>query len=165
MEVPILPSSLLSAMSFASRRKCKACCAISSLARFEVIMKIAPLHSMVFPFPSVRRPCQESDHRTHSTSIKTYIHTAKLTKKLNKSYEFHIRAVFMYGISKYPNNQMIWRIHLVFFTNQNVSGKFLINLLTPNDDYIGRTAPLTSKRCILYIYSTNIGTEYFKHGI
>jgi len=27
------------------------------------------------------------------------------------------------------------------------------------------TAPLTSKRCILYIYSTNIGTEYFKHGI
>ena len=27
------------------------------------------------------------------------------------------------------------------------------------------TAPLTSKRCILYIYSTNIGTEHFKHGI
>ena len=35
------------------------------------------------------------------------------------------------------------------------------NPLTPNDHYIGRTAPLTSKRCILYIYSTNIGTEYF----
>ena len=34
-----------------------------------------------------------------------------------------------------------------------------------NDPYRGRTAPLTSKRCILYIYSTNIGTEYFKHGI
>ena len=25
---------------------------------------------------------------------------------------------------------------------------------------MGRTAPLTSERCILYIYSTNIGTEY-----
>ena len=37
------------------------------------------------------------------------------------------------------------------------------NRLTPNDPYMGRTAPLTSKRCILYIYSTNIGTEYFKH--
>jgi len=37
--------------------------------------------------------------------------------------------------------------------------------LTPNDPYNGRTAPLTSKRCILYIYSTNTGTEYFKHGI
>ena len=39
-----------------------------------------------------------------------------------------------------------------------------INLSTPNDDYNGRTAPLTSKFCILYIYSTNIGTECFKHG-
>ena len=39
------------------------------------------------------------------------------------------------------------------------------NPLTPNDPYSGRTAPLTSKLCILYIYSTNIGTEYFKHGI
>jgi len=37
--------------------------------------------------------------------------------------------------------------------------------LRPNDDYSGRTATLTSKCCILYIYSTNIGTEYFKHGI
>jgi len=40
-----------------------------------------------------------------------------------------------------------------------------IHLLTPNDHYSGRTAPLTSKRFILYIYSINIGTEYFKHGI
>ena len=39
------------------------------------------------------------------------------------------------------------------------------NPLTPNDPYRCRTAPLTSKRCILYIYSTNIGTEYLKHGI
>ena len=37
--------------------------------------------------------------------------------------------------------------------------------VTPNDHYSGRTAPLTSKRCILHIYSTNIGTEYFKRGI
>jgi len=44
--------------------------------------------------------------------------------------------------------------------------KFLyINLLTPNDDYSGHTALLPSKRCILYIYSTNIGTEYFKPAI
>jgi len=35
----------------------------------------------------------------------------------------------------------------------------------PNDVYSGRTAPLTSKCRILYIYSTNKGTEYFKHGI
>ena len=40
-----------------------------------------------------------------------------------------------------------------------------INPLTPNDLYMSRTAPLTSKRCILYIYSTNVGTEYFKHAL
>ena len=40
-----------------------------------------------------------------------------------------------------------------------------INRLTPNDPYMGRTAPQTSKRRILYIYSTNIGTEYFKHAL
>ena len=37
--------------------------------------------------------------------------------------------------------------------------------MTPNDHYSGRIAPLPSKRFILYIYSTNTGTEYFKHGI
>jgi len=36
--------------------------------------------------------------------------------------------------------------------------------LKPNDSYICRAAPLTSRRCILYIYSTNIHTEYFKHA-
>ena len=39
------------------------------------------------------------------------------------------------------------------------------NRLTPNDPHMGRTAPLTSKRFILYIYSTNIGSEYFKHAL
>jgi len=35
-----------------------------------------------------------------------------------------------------------------------------INHLTPNGHYMGRT----SRCCILYIYSTNIRTEYFKHA-
>ena len=41
----------------------------------------------------------------------------------------------------------------------------IINRLTSNDPYMGRTALLTSKRCILYIYSTNVDTEYFKHAL
>ena len=41
----------------------------------------------------------------------------------------------------------------------------MINPLKPSDHYSGRTAPLTSNRFILYIFSTNIGSEYFKHGI
>ena len=55
--------------------------------------------------------------------------------------------------------------YLFEFLTSSVSVTPKFNLLTPNDDYSGRTAPLTSKSCILYIYSTNIGTEYFKHGI
>jgi len=39
----------------------------------------------------------------------------------------------------------------------------LLNHLTPNGHYMGRTAQLTSRCGILYIYSTNIRTEYFKH--
>ena len=41
----------------------------------------------------------------------------------------------------------------------------IFNPLTPNGPYMGRTAPLTTKRCILYIYSTNICIEYFKHAL
>jgi len=40
-----------------------------------------------------------------------------------------------------------------------------LNPLKPNDPYWSRTAPLASKRCVLFIYSTIIGTEYFKHNI
>jgi len=39
-----------------------------------------------------------------------------------------------------------------------------INPLMLNNPYMGRTALLTSRYCILYIYSTNIRTEYFKHA-
>jgi len=41
----------------------------------------------------------------------------------------------------------------------------LFNPLAPNDPYMNRTAPLTSKRWISYIYSTNVGAEYFKHAL
>jgi hypothetical protein len=40
----------------------------------------------------------------------------------------------------------------------------LINPLRPSGHYNGRTAPLTSRRWILNIYSTNNRTEYFKHA-
>jgi len=65
----------------------------------------------------------------------------------------------MYRLTKYTKNKLC--IKLVFFYTFVTT----INLLTPNVDYCGRTAPLTSKCCILYIYSTNTGTEYFKHAI
>ena len=39
-----------------------------------------------------------------------------------------------------------------------------INPLMLKDPSMGRTAPLTSRRCIVYIYPTNTRTEYFKHA-
>jgi hypothetical protein len=55
----------------------------------------------------------------------------------------------------------------VFTCNESykISGKTRFNPLTPNYLYMSRSAPLTSKRCILYIYSINVGTEYFKHAL
>ena len=63
-----------------------------------------------------------------------------------------------------------WAIVHDISTNKNasilmVTEPYCINPLKPNDPYSGRDAPLTSKRCIWYIYSTNIRTDYFKHGI
>jgi hypothetical protein len=49
-------------------------------------------------------------------------------------------------------------------TSKHVAAVECINTLTPNGHYSGRTAPLTSRRCILNIYSTKIRTEYFKHA-
>ena len=40
----------------------------------------------------------------------------------------------------------------------------ILKHLTPNGHYMGRTAQLTSRCCILYIYSANLRTEYFKHA-
>jgi hypothetical protein len=39
----------------------------------------------------------------------------------------------------------------------------VINHLTPNGHFSGRTAQLTYRCCIFFIYSTDICTEYFKH--
>jgi len=64
-------------------------------------------------------------------------------------------------------NMSSWSILLIQLLLLHLVGclYYCINPLTANDHYFGRTAPLTSKRCILYIYSTNTGTECFKHGI
>ena len=65
-----------------------------------------------------------------------------------------------------PKNSFSW-LQSWRGANKNAQGVWCmcINPLTSNDHYSGRTASLTSKRCNLYIYSTNIGTEYFKSGI
>jgi hypothetical protein len=41
---------------------------------------------------------------------------------------------------------------------------FSLNHLTPNGHFSGRTAPLTYRCSIFFIYSTAIRSEYFKHA-
>jgi hypothetical protein len=70
-------------------------------------------------------------------------------------------------IQEYNCRYLDQKYHL---EDSRITGRYILvidqlNSLMPNDHYSGRTASLTSKRCILCIYSTNIGTEYFKHGI
>lgn len=68
--LPRLSASFLRLTSSASWRSCSACWAISSLATLDVMIKMASLHSMVFPLPSVRRPCEwnSRNHRGRNTA-------------------------------------------------------------------------------------------------
>ena len=67
-----------------------------------------------------------------------------------------ITIVFLYQSYHPEDGRITGRNMLVKILQE----KHIIIRLTPNDHYSGRTAPLISKRCILYIYSTNIGAEY-----
>ena len=77
-----------------------------------------------------------------------------------------ILRVLMSCVRVSPQNRCAGgRLSPDFVGHKNTLFLTLLNPLTSNGHYSGRTAPLTSKSCILYIYSTNIGTHYFKHGI
>ena len=69
------------------------------------------------------------------------------------------------AFSGFPNISFCTHFQKHLSCNIRCSPAVTLNRLTPNDPYMGRIAPLTSKRCILYIYSTNVGTEYFKHAL
>ena len=61
------------------------------------------------------------------------------------------------------NRQICTEYQNTNFVFCNIFQKIVpFNHSTPNDPYKIRNSPLTSKRCILYIYSTNIDSEYLK---
>jgi len=96
-------------------------------------------------------------YRQYTTYIKTRCN--------NYSYVIFVIFVLLGYIRfgrKRPSSGHIGTTNKVQLKRRSIGSSFVrINPLRPNDAYKGRTAPLTSKRCILYIYSTNIGTEYF----
>jgi hypothetical protein len=59
-------------------------------------------------------------------------------------------SLTVYFVNIYVKNQQMKQLFIQF-----------INPLGPSDPYMGRTAQLTSRSCILNTYSTNIHTEYF----
>ena len=68
-----------------------------------------------------------------------------------------------HSLTKLPSLPIKSRIKK--YVLQSLSLPRLINRLTPNDPYMGRTARLTSKCCILFIFSANINAEYFKYAL
>ena len=108
----------------------------------------------------------------------------KITKIQFYKYE-HIVVKFMYDFFGCDycillTINMLWHVEVTFIQLLNllkvsmsiyvyVRWVYLViksyNPLTPNDLYMSRTTLLTSKRFILYIYSTNVGTKYFKHAL
>jgi len=107
--------------------------------------------------------------------ITFHIHTFILRKiicglKFMKELEYFVTVLNLMNLEPFLHARMhahtcIW-LSYTWKWHEHVKNilETNINPLTPND-YSGRTVPLTSKCCILYIYSTNIGTEHFKHGL
>jgi hypothetical protein len=77
----------------------------------------------------------------------------------------HVIKMYTFKLKYFRTIPCVYEIRLNIFLVDIAAVMFGLNRLTPNDPYMGRTASLTFKRCILYIYSTNIGTDYFKHAL
>ena len=101
-----------------------------------------------------------------NVNIMIYLKFKLQLKYRNKTYS---SIIVNFHTTQYTNFKLKFMknkgYHVKRSVHWHIVTSLLLNLLTPNDPYMGRTAPLTSKRCILYIYSTNIGTEYFKHAL
>ena len=97
---------------------------------------------------------------------KLYIKYQPRHKLLKNLYvEYQSRRTDLQETIKYQSRHKMLKNLYVEYQSRQIFKKLYINRLSPNDPYMGRTAPRTCKRCILYMYSTNIGTEYFKHAV
>jgi hypothetical protein len=87
---------------------------------------------------------------------------------------FFFAATFNHILSIYTHSSLLLLLYFMACVNWFVLSYFhlmyglyfhtFLNPLAPSDPYMGRTAQLTSRRCILNTYSTNIRTEYFKRA-
>jgi len=92
----------------------------------------------------------------------TKLNTRLEKKKRNANVQFH--KIWNHNNNNNNHNRLLTtnRVTTIRYARNR---KYEFNPFMPKDFYSGRTAPLTSKRWILYIYSTNTDTEHFKYGI
>ena len=124
-----------------------------------------------FPLQANIRNAVFASSCSESTQIQRLLSAATLAVPvipsnifINKTSYFMVLTYFCSKHYAFKTKKHNWKMATFRWLVTKEDG-FLIIPLKPNNPYRGRTAPLTSKRCILYIYSTNIGTEYFKRGI
>jgi hypothetical protein len=160
----------------------------------EVVWRVLATHSIrQFPlhFPSRASPCAITFQPDSTDAGRTYLILYVLCAPDAQNYIYYQLTVLVnmcktisptcfgytnrpssgsaitqwkYVVLRYTVNNSTWQ--LVHYKLHTITiSVYAINRLTPNDPYMGRTAPLTSKRCILYIYSRNTGIEYFKHAL
>jgi len=103
----------------------------------------------------------------NNNRVSVYCNMFRLRRVLWNHPPRHEGGYTIKGTGAQPGPRPLWRTLPQPRENQSkwYSTAPILNPLTPNDHYSGRSASPTSKRRILYIYSTNIGTEYFKNGI
>jgi hypothetical protein len=79
---------------------------------------------------------------------------------------FHrIVTTLLSGVSPHDGIPRAEHVTLPPLTSHSTNTMFLfLNPLPPNDICMCCTAPLTSRRCILNISSTNVHIEYFKYA-
>ena len=104
-------------------------------------------------------------YRSLSSSLCSFLHSP-ITSSLSDP-NIPLNTLFWNTLSLRSSHNVNDQVSHPYKTTGKITILYILifNPLTPKDDYSGRTVPLTSKLCILYIYSTNIVTEYFKHDI
>ena len=109
------------------------------------------------PWPS--RGCHIKGEKLNSMSLFIWSNVFSQSEKKSKLNLFLFSAISL-KLNSASSHYLLLNPPCV--SNKNVSDcsfHFSFNPLAPNDVYIRRTAQLTSRRCILNIYSTNILTE------